>query len=216
MITDPRYRQLALETLCKSLLNDPNPRVRQQVAEGLGQIGDDTAIPTLCLAFEQDPVLKVRQAALSAMVQLLKPEPPFMSDTPKFDLRGATITGNLADTVQGDQVANQTIQQSASTQSDFDLSELQTLLTDLSETLHGWQQKHPNTANDTEVSDIIDVEVQEIKQSNPMKWQNFLKLKRLWNGSKMAAVRIGDHFSEQSVWGKGLIGFLEGVTEDTD
>jgi hypothetical protein len=36
-------------------------------------------------------------------------------------------------------------------------------------------------------------------------WQNFLNLKRLWNGSKKAGIKVGEHFAENNVWAKGAI-----------
>jgi hypothetical protein len=44
--------------------------------------------------------------------------------------------------------------------------------------------------------------------------QNFMNLKRLWNGGKKAGLKVGEHFAESNVWGKGAIAFLEGVSED--
>ena len=37
---------------------------------------------------------------------------------------------------------------------------------------------------------------------------------RLWNGSKKAGIKVGEHFAESNVWAKGAIAFLEGVSED--
>ncbi len=39
------------------------------------------------------------------------------------------------------------------------------------------------------------------------RWQNFLNLKRLWNGGKKAAVKVGEHFVESNPWGKGAGSF---------
>ena len=44
----------------------------------------------------------------------------------------------------------------------------------------------------------------------------FRSLKHLWNGSKLAATKIAEHFAQESPWGKGVLGFLEGVTSDID
>jgi hypothetical protein len=61
----------------------------------------------------------------------------------------------------------------------------------------------------------------------------YYKLKRLWNGSKKAGIKVGEHFAENNVWAKGAIAkrccvcealaslrasaqiaFREGVSED--
>jgi predicted HTH domain antitoxin len=33
----------------------------------------------------------------------------------------------------------------------------------------------------------------------------YYKLKRLWNGSKKAGIKVGEHFAENNVWAKGAI-----------
>jgi len=53
-----------------------------------------------------------------------------------------------------------------------------------------------------------------VKRNHPVRWQNFLNLKRLWHGSKKAAFKVGEHYAEQNPLGKGAIAFLEGVMEE--
>ena len=43
---------------------------------------------------------------------------------------------------------------------------------------------------------------------------NLLNVKRLYNGGKKAAVKVGEHFTQENVWGKGAVAFLEGISED--
>ncbi|PSB27235.1 hypothetical protein [Stenomitos frigidus] len=62
----------------------------------------------------------------------------------------------------------------------------------------------------------MDVEFQEIKRLQPQRWQNLLSLKRQWNGVKKGLLKVGEHFAEETPWGKGVIGYLEGVTEKLD
>lgn len=132
-----------------------------------------------------------------------------MSDAPKFDLRGANI-GNLADTVHGNQVATQHIdaQQVDASEQNFEV-----LLTDFQQFINDLSQKYPNATDDTAIQ-IIDVEAKELKRKQPLRWQNFLNLKRLWNGGKKAAFKVGEHYAEQNPLGKGAIAFLEGVMEE--
>lgn len=127
-----------------------------------------------------------------------------MSDAPKFDLRGATI-GNIADTVQGNQIAHL---QNASEQN-FEI-----LLADYQQFIQQLQQKYPTLADPITVPQIIEVEAKLLEAQDQRRWQNFLNLKRLWNGGKKAGVKIGEHFAENNVWAKGAIAFLEGVSED--
>jgi hypothetical protein len=41
-----------------------------------------------------------------------------------------------------------------------------------------------------------------------------VNLKRFWNGSKKAGLKVGEHFAESNVWGQGAIAFLKGVSQD--
>jgi hypothetical protein len=63
---------------------------------------------------------------------------------------------------------------------------------------------------------IIEAEFQDIQTKQPQRWQNFLSLKHLWNGGKKVTVKAGEHFTEENLWGKMAIAFLEGVMEDVD
>jgi len=127
-----------------------------------------------------------------------------MSNAPKFDLRGANI-GNLAETVQGNQIAHI---QNASEQN------LEMLLADYQQFIQQLQQKYPTLADPSTVPQIIEVEAKLIEAHDQQRWQNFLNLKRLWNGGKKAAIKVSEHFVESNPWGKGAIAFLEGVSED--
>jgi hypothetical protein len=118
-----------------------------------------------------------------------------MSNAPKFDLRSANI-GNLAETVQGDQIA---YHQNASEQN------LEILLTGYKQFIEQLQQKYPTLADATTVPQIIEVEAKLIEAQDQQRWQNFLNLKRLWNGSKKAGMKVGEHFAENNVWAKGAI-----------
>jgi hypothetical protein len=92
---------------------------------------------------------------------------------------------------------------------DFD-----TLLNAYKQFLNDLQQKYPAQIPEAALQPIINAEFQEIQKTQPQHWQNFLNLKRLWNGGKKATFRIGEHFTEENLWGKAAIAFLEGVTEE--
>lgn len=127
-----------------------------------------------------------------------------MSDAPKFELRGAGI-GNLADTVYGNQI---TIQHINASEHNFEF-----LLTDFQQFINDLKQKHPDATDETAIQ-IIDVEAKELQRRQPLRWQNFLALKRLWNGGKKVAFKVGEHYAEQNPLGKAAIAFLEGVMEE--
>ncbi|MGJ5630123.1 hypothetical protein [Nostoc sp. CALU 1950] len=123
--------------------------------------------------------------------------------SPIFNQQHATIGVNYA--AEG---SNQQFTQNINTtEQNFEV-----LLTDFKQLIHNLQQEYPDVANEIEAYRIIDVRVKE----QPLHWENFLKLKRLWNGGKKAAIKIGEHFTEQNPWGKGAIAFLEGVMDELE
>jgi HEAT repeat protein len=114
------FREMRFRSLCHSLLNDPSANVRAESALALGRLRDERAIPNLCQALT-DGNEQVRINAVTALsildesltssdivtlLILLLRVPNVMSETPKYDLRGANI-GNFAETVQGDQISTQ-------------------------------------------------------------------------------------------------------------
>jgi len=91
---------------------------------------------------------------------------------------------------------------------------LDQLVFDFQQFINSLQQKYSQLTDETAIAQIIDVEAKLIKTQDKPRWQNILNLKRLLNGSKKAATKIGEHFVEENPWGKGAIAFLEGVSED--
>ncbi len=114
------FREMRFRSLCHSLLNDPSITVRAESALALGRLRDEKAIPNLCQALtdENEQVRINAVTALSILDEsltssdivtlliLLFRVPKAMSETPKYDFRGANI-GNFAETVQGDQISTQ-------------------------------------------------------------------------------------------------------------
>ncbi len=80
------------------------------------------------------------------------------------------------------------------------------LLTSYKHFIDELQQQNPHVTDETAIIQTIDTEARRIDTH----WQNFLNLKRLWNGGKKAAIKVGEHFVESNPWGKGAIAFLEG------
>ena len=70
------------------------------------------------------------------------------------------------------------------------------LLSDFEQFINELNQKHPNAMDETAIQKIIDIEAKEIQKNQPSRWQNFLSLKRLWNGGKKAAFKVGEHYAE--------------------
>jgi hypothetical protein len=78
------------------------------------------------------------------------------------------------------------------------------------------EKKYTFVQDPQEAIDIIDAEFKELEASRSPQWQNLLNLKRLYNGSKKAALKVGEHFAKENVWGKGFVAFLEGASEDVE
>ncbi|KAM3091165.1 hypothetical protein ACKFKG_26935 [Phormidesmis sp. 146-35] len=115
---------------------------------------------------------------------------------------GNINTGDI--TIQGDMIGTQ-----HHTTENLDL-----LVNDFQAFILSLQQKYAAVTDETAIAQIIDVEAKLIESQDKLRWQNFLNLKRLWNGGKKAALKVGEHFVETNPWGKGAIAFLEGVSED--
>ncbi|GAB4230021.1 MAG: hypothetical protein Kow00121_58850 [Elainellaceae cyanobacterium] len=116
-----------------------------------------------------------------------------------FNANSAAV--NLGGTVQGDQTIYTSEQN------------VEVVLADFKKFVSDLQQKYPN-ATDARAIQVIDAEFQEMKRSQPWRWQNFLNLKRQWNGVRAALLKAGEHYAEETPLGKALIGYLEGVSED--
>jgi len=78
------------------------------------------------------------------------------------------------------------------------------------------EKKYSYVQDEQQARNIIDAEFKEIKQQKRIEWQNLISLKRLYNGGKNAAVKVGEHFTESNPWGKGLVAFIEGLSEDVN
>jgi hypothetical protein len=94
-------------------------------------------------------------------------------------------------------------------------SEDKAAIAELKQLIQDLQTQYPNAAP-VQQSAIIEAEFAEIKQNQPWRWKNLLSYKRLLNGGKTAAIKVGEHFAEENPWGKGAIAFLEGVSEDVE
>jgi hypothetical protein len=195
----------AIATLEQLLVNDSRLSVRISAIQNLARIGRYHPI-NLQLLYEavEDPDPSLSIAAMTAITVLVLPPFPTMSDQPKVQMNFNAPVYGAAGNIEGNQIIN------ASDRS-FDalLNDYKTFFNDL-------QQKYPPQIPEPALLPIIDAEFQEIKKTQPQRWQNFLSLKRLWNGGKKATFKIGEHFTEENVWGKAAIAFLESVMDDKD
>jgi hypothetical protein len=200
-----------IHILCQVLLRDALPSVRQKAAETLGKMAasNRNAINALVKAAISDSDPDVRLSAILGLGEIYSSDRitnqltdilKTMSDQPKVQMNfNAPVTG-VAGNVEGDFVIN--------TEQNFDA-----LFVDFKQFIANLEQQHPQATQETAIQ-IIEAEFRELEQTQPLRWQNFLNLKRLWNGGKKAAVKVGEHFTEQNPWGKGAIAFLEGVMEE--
>ena len=125
---------LILQTLTTRLFTDSNSIIRIKAAQALAKLASEKAIPPLCQALDSEDNLDVASEIMDAIIILSKNLTSLstMSETPKYDLRGANI-GNFAETVQGDQ---KVIQHNYATPQNLAeaAQEIQQLLAQLSQT----------------------------------------------------------------------------------
>lgn len=75
--------------------------------------------------------------------------------------------------------------------------------------------KYPNVSGTT-ATEIINAEFRGIQKNQPEKWEIIKQIfngKRWLNGGKTALIKIGEHYSENNVFCKAVVGFGEGFTD---
>ncbi|MDJ0507677.1 MAG: hypothetical protein QNJ64_00240 [Crocosphaera sp.] len=108
-------------------------------------------------------------------------------------------------------IGNQNISQNNTENVEIFLEELQ----EFKKIMENLQEKYDNV-NDSQAITIRDRKLREIERNQPERWKKFLQLKRLWKGIKGGAIKLGEHFAEDTPWGKAAIGFIEAVSDDID
>jgi hypothetical protein len=193
----------AIATLEQLLVNDSRPSVKISAIQNLARIGRYHPI-NLQLLYDavEDPEPSLSIAAMTAITDLVLPPFPTMSDQPKVQMNFNAPVYGAAGNIEGNQIINVPDQS------------FNALLNDYKTFFNDLQQKYPVQTPESALLPIIDAEFQEIQNTQPQRWQNFLSLKRLWNGGKKATFKIGEHFTEENVWGKAAIAFLEGIMEN--
>lgn len=161
MARNPDTLKQAIDALSQVLCENTNPQARAKAADCLGELGSADAISILCEALSQERTSAVQIRIMEAIVTIAKPDPvKTMSETPKYDLRGANI-GNFAETVQsgGRQEATQHIY---APEQNFDK-----LLADYKQFFNDLQQKYPAQTPEAAFAPIIDAEFQELPKTQP-------------------------------------------------
>jgi HEAT repeats len=192
--------------LCYTVRHDSSPNNRARAAQTLIACNPITqdAIATLTEAIATDPDESVRARIIQAIQLRYTPETAqIMSDLPKVQMVFNAPVYGAAGNIEGDQIINASDQ-------NFDA-----LLNDYKQFFNDLQQKYPAQTPEAALQPIIDAEFQEIQKTQLQRWQNFLNLKRLWNGGKKATLKMGEHFTEENLWGKAALAFLEGFMEES-
>ena len=122
---------------------------------------------------------------------------------PIFNQQGTTIGVNYAAANSNPKIIQNIHQESQDTS-----------LLAIVQIIQALEKKYTFVQDPQQAIDIIDAEFKSLEASRSPQWQNLLNIKRLYNGGKKAAVKVGEHFAQENVWGKGAVAFLEGVSED--
>jgi hypothetical protein len=99
---------------------------------------------------------------------------------------------------------------------DADRLELRQALLDLQQEITALKQRYPDVKTEAEAQAVVEAEIVVLKQNEPQRWHKLLELQRWWNGARSSTLNVGEHLTEQSIWGKAVLGFLEGFSEDID
>ncbi|KAI9132738.1 HEAT repeat domain-containing protein [Acaryochloris sp. CCMEE 5410] len=203
----------AIEILCEVLLTDTSPLIRCYAAQALGEIDQDNAaaITALGIAARQDPEAIVRTMAVLAISNLCRSTQPQKkmpeNNTPKVQMTFNAPVNYPVGNVEGDMVVN------------ANSSEQTQAVSDMAQLLQDLYQQHPHVSQ-AGVTDLLQTEIKQIQQDQPQRWQaiwrGLLNPKRWRSGGKAALIKAGEHFTEESLWGKAAIAFLEQFSEETD
>jgi len=190
------------------LVEHSDSYVRSRAADALGEIGDAHAIPGL-LKLIEDSASYVRSRAADALGKIGDAQaiPGLLKLVEDSD---SSVRSRAADAL-GKIGGAQAIPGLLKLVEDSDSSVRSRAADALGKI--GDAQAIPGLLKLVEDSDA---EFKEIKEQKPIEWQNLISFKRLYNGGKNAAVKVGEHFAESSPLGKAFLGFIEGISEDVN
>jgi HEAT repeat protein len=154
------------------------------------------------------PAIGKHPANASASIYIQSVEQFMSNQPPIFNQQNATIGVNYAAENSNPKI----IQKIEAAQE----SSPEAALNAVVEIIQALEKKYTYVKDEEQALNIIDAEFKEIKEQKPIEWENLISLKRLYNGGKKAAVKVGEHFTESNPWGKGLVAFIEGVSEDVN
>jgi hypothetical protein len=190
--------------LCQVLLTDKSAQNRILAAQTLINLNPSSqvGIDALTYAALTDPDDNVRASIIQAIQsRYTSPSAPSISEQPKVQMIFNAPVYGVAGNVEGDQNINPADQNFAS------------LLADYKQFIGSLTQKYPAQTPESAIPVILDAELKEVQTAQPQRWQNFLNLKRLWNGAKKAGLKVGEHFAENSLWEQTALAFLEGLMD---
>ncbi|EAZ92816.1 COR domain-containing protein [Crocosphaera chwakensis] len=127
-----------------------------------------------------------------------------MSDSGKYSINAEVV--NITETNLGEVIGKKYASDPSTANA---LDEVVKILNELN-------NKYPKVS-ETTATEIIDAEFTEIQKNQSNRWAIIRYIfdgKRWLKGSKQAVIKIGEHYSENSALGQGLIGFAEGFTEN--
>jgi HEAT repeat protein len=204
----------------RCFLDSPERQVSESAVMALGRLGSDDAIPGLLKLLGRSQYDNTSAGELLSKIgnfQLL----PQLQQLSQSDEQVLWIISAIQEryriynyeiwqaSVQNQEQANLT---KWTTQPS--IADLLAKIDNLQNFLIQLQTQYPNVTTETQALTIIDSKFKEIETKQLTQWQDLLNVKRLWNGGKNAAVKVGEHFTEQNIWGKSFVAFLEGMSED--
>ena len=182
------------------------PELKNTISTLAVMHGDSTSVRDALRVFEVFTKIQASKQIYNYAIYQQSKIVPFSLRSPKmseakYDFRGAVFNAPPA---IGDNPTLNYTQNNYNTEQNFEV-----LLADYKSFISDLQSRHQGVATEQEAIQIIDAEI----KSTPH-WRNLLEMKRLLNGSKQAAIAVGEHFAESNVFGKAAISFFEGVAEN--
>jgi hypothetical protein len=217
--------QIIIATLCTLLAESPDLKIRIRVAEALGILQAQSAVPLLCRIAAQSSETELCLTVINALIaigQTTTPNP--MSEIPKnqpifnIDQVGNINTGDV--NIKGDQIGIQHNYFGTDPALSEQIADLQQLIADL-------ELQHPNPAGEAAALAIVDNALTTIQTQQPDRWQKIryqttilkqqlLNPDRHLQASKATLVEVTKAAWEKSLIVKAVITYLDKFSETPD
>jgi len=139
-----------------------------------------------------------------------------MTEQPKPQISIQISGGTFQDFITGDKTTHVTGDYIERQSNDYGSNPEASAIAELHQLIQSLQQKHPHITPE-QAPAIVQAEITQIQQTQPQRWailqQNLLNRDRWLQGGKNAAVKVGEHYAQNSPIGIALVAVFEKMIE---